>query len=412
MSRVNVNETLKSGTRGSTSDPTQHRFRHVLIVGQFALALTLLAGAGFFIRGLRLFLGQDLGWNTHGMIQCIINLPQTRYSSPEQTYSFYTRLEDRLDQLPGVKGTAIGFTLPVFQYLTSRSVVVEGREPPAPGHEPVAFLNGVTPSYLGTLGIKLVSGRGFARTDTVHSTPVAIINESMARALFPHDNPIGRRVGNIDPKDREWVEIVGVMPDFRLAAGFAPQTTQYLIFVPLSQLTWNYVTIAVRSDRPEDLAAPFRHAVEELDPNIPLQQLTTVDNYVAVGTGGMEMRLRRDRAARRHANLGDRRAAGPGGAAGRRALADVRLRPAPCSLGGGRGALRGLWRLQADLVNRARDARGEHPHDAGRPRHPRVGGRHRLLSARPPGDEDRPGCGPSRGVRPVGTSRRMRWVGS
>jgi len=289
MSRVNVNETLKSGSRGATPDSTQHRFRHVLIVGQFAMALTLLAGAAFFIRGVNLFLGQDLNWNSRGLIQCIVNLPQTRYSTPEQSYSFYQRAQERVRQLPGVKGAAVGFTLPVFLYLTSRSYVVEGREPPPPGHEPVAFLNGVTPSYLGTLGIKLVAGRDFADTDTEHSTQVVIINESMARALFPRDNPIGKRIGNLDPKNRGWVEIVGVMADSRLAAGFAPQTTPYVVYCPLSQLTWNYVTIVARADRPADLAAPFRRAIEELDPNIPLQQLTTVEDYVAEGTGGMSM---------------------------------------------------------------------------------------------------------------------------
>jgi predicted permease len=289
MSRVNVNETLKSGSRGSTSDRSQHRFRHVLIVGQFALALTLLAGAGFFIRGLRVFLGMDLGWNTHGMIQCILNLPQSRYDTPEKTYTFYRQLQDRVAQLPGVDSTAVGWTLPVFQFLSSRSYVVEGREAPPPGHEPVAFLNGVTPSYLDTLGVKLVSGRGFASTDTLGSTPVVIINESMATALFPHDNPIGKRIGNIDPGNRGWQEIVGVMHDIRFAAGFAPQSTKYAVFCPLAQQTWNYATVFARSTNPETLTGPLRHAVEELDPNIPVQMLTTVDDYIAMSSGGLQM---------------------------------------------------------------------------------------------------------------------------
>jgi predicted permease len=289
MSRVNVNDTLKSGSRGSTSDSTHHRFRHTLIVGQFAMALTLLAGAAFFIRSMKIFLSQELSWNSHGLIQCVIDLPQTRYSTPEQTYSFYTRLQERIGQIPGVKGAALGFTLPVFQYLSSRSYIVDGRDLPQPGHEPVAFLNGVTPPYLDTLGIKLLSGRSFSNTDTLRSTRVVIINEAMAKALFPHDNPIGRRIGNLDPKNREWAEIVGVMADVRLAAGFVPPTTPYVVYCPLSQLTWNYVTVVARADRPEDLAAPFRHAVEEIDPNIPLQRLSTVDDDIAIGTGGMGM---------------------------------------------------------------------------------------------------------------------------
>jgi predicted permease len=289
MSRVNVNETLKSGSRGAISDRSQHRVRHLLIIGQFALAMTLLAGAGFFIRSLNLFLGQDLGWNPHGLIQCTIDLPQTAYDTPEKSYSLYTRIQERLGQLPGVKGTAVGYTLPIFTYLTSRGYVVEGREPPPPGHEPVASLNGVTPGFLETLGVKILSGRDFAPTDKFKSPSVVIINESMAKALFPHDNPIGKRIGNLDPNFRAWAEIVGVMPDTRLGAGVISQSTQYVVFCPLAQQTWNYATIAVRSDKPEALAEPMRRAIEELDPNIPLQMLSTTDKVIAIGTGGMEL---------------------------------------------------------------------------------------------------------------------------
>lgn len=289
MSRVNVNETLKSGSRGATSDRTQHRFRHVLIVGQFALALTLLAGAGFFIRGVDKLLAIDAGWNPHGLMQCILNLPQTRYKSADQTYGFYSRLEERLNQLPGARGVAIGYTIPVFQFMTTRGYVVEGREPPPPGHEPVASLTGVNPGYIDTLGIKLLSGRNFARTDTGKSPPVVIINEAMAKALFPHDNPLGKRIGNLDPGNRGWAEIVGVMSDVRLAAGVVPPASLYVVFCPLCQQPWNYVTVAVRADKPETLAEPLRRAVEELDPNLPVQALSTVDDYVALGMSGMDM---------------------------------------------------------------------------------------------------------------------------
>ena len=287
MSRVDVNHTLKSGSRGSTSDRSQHRFRHALIIAQFALALALLAGAGFFIRGIKRFISQDVGWNTHGLAQCILNLPQSRYDTPEKTYAFYTQLQERLSRLPGAKSTAVGWTLPVFQFLNSRSYLVEGREPPLPGHEPVAAFNGVSPGYLGTLGIKVLSGRDFAPSDKLTSAPVVIINDAMARALFPHDNPIGKRMGNLDPKSRQWVEIVGVMSDVRLAGNLIQPSTPYLVFCPLSQLTWNYDTVTVRSDRPETLVDPMRQAIAAMDPNLAPQRLTTVDDDIEVGRGGL-----------------------------------------------------------------------------------------------------------------------------
>src|ERR1019366_592925 len=165
MTRIGVSEALKSGGRGSTGDRAQNRFRHSLIVAQVALALVLLAGAGVFIRGINAMLDRDIGWNSDGMLQWVMNLPQARYTTPKETYSFYTRLEERLKALPGVERVAVSWTIPVFQFLSSRSYVVEGQDPPPPVHEPNVYVNGITPSYLDTLGVKLDAGRVFSESD-------------------------------------------------------------------------------------------------------------------------------------------------------------------------------------------------------------------------------------------------------
>lgn len=275
-SRIDVGHTLKSGGRGNTGDRHQHRFRHSLIVGQFALALILLAGAGVFIRGLDGLLARDLRWNRDNVLQAVINLPQSNYATPEQTYRFYEQLEARLAGLPEVENVAIGWTLPVFQFLTTRNYVVDGREPPPAGREPNAFVNGVTPSYLPTLGIQLIAGRNFTESDHANAPRVALINESMARALFPNEDPIGRRIGTPDPSDRTWIEIVGVIPDLRTAANPSTPPTPFLVFLPLAQETWNYVSLAIRSPRAEMLVDPMRRIVAELDPDLPLQQVGTI----------------------------------------------------------------------------------------------------------------------------------------
>jgi predicted permease len=289
MSRVRFNDALKSGARGSTGDPAQHRFRHALIVGQFSLALTLLAGAGLFVQGIGGMLARDLGWDTRDLLQCILNLPETRYASPAQTYSFYTRLRDRIAAIPGVENVAIGWTVPVFQFLNSQSFVVEGREAPPPGHEPIAFENGVMPSYFDTLKIRLTAGRNFTDSDGPSATPVAIIDESMARALFPNQSPLGRRIGGLDPAHRAWLQIVGVMPDQQTAIGIAPPATRFEVFLPLAQETWNYVTVAVRSPNPGNLSEPLRRAIADLDPDIPVQQLSTVKQMIGLGSSGLNM---------------------------------------------------------------------------------------------------------------------------
>ncbi len=289
ISRTRVNETLKSGTRGSTGDRVQHRLRHSLIVLQFANALVLLAGAGFVIAGVDKLLSIDPGWNHRGLAQGVITLPQAKYSTPEQSYSFYTRLQERLAALPGVQNVTVGWTLPFFGYLTHRAILVEGRERPQSGQEPTAGVNGVEPSYLDTLQIKLVAGRNFTAADTFTSSPVAIINASLARTLFPDGNAVGQRISVHDPQNPVWAEIVGIMPDFKMALAGLVDPIPFQVLRPLAQEPWNYVTVAVRSDRPELLIQPMGQAIAALDPNLAVQWLETADQAVARATGSLSM---------------------------------------------------------------------------------------------------------------------------
>ncbi len=280
MARVNVNETLKSGARGSTGDRTQHRFRHALIVGQFSLALILLAGAGFFIRGLHRMLSRDLGWNTSHVVQGIINLPAAKYSSPDKTYLFYTELQQRLGALPGVERVGIGWSLPIFTFFANRNFVADGHEPPTPGHEPMAGVDGVTPSFIDTLQIKLTRGRNFSDADKLGSAPVCIINESMARAVFPNEDPVGRRIGSLDPAKRDWMEIVGVVSDVQFAVSFNNPTSPYMVLRPLAQEPWNYVSFAIRATSAENLIQTVRETIAAMDADMPVQQLNTLDGFI------------------------------------------------------------------------------------------------------------------------------------
>jgi len=289
MSRVNVNATLKSGGRGSTGNRTQNRFRNRLIVVPFALSLVLLVGAGFFLHGLNRMLKRETGWDTGHTFMAVINLPQAKYKSPDQAYLFYTRLQARLGALPGAEQVSVAWTLPMYQYLASRSVIVEDRDAPPVGHEPLASINGITPSYLATVQVKLLAGRNFTEADNLVSPPVALINESMAKALFPHESPLGKRLGSPDPPKRNWVEIVGVVADNRLAISFLPPPTPFLIMRPLAQETWNYVTVTVRAQSPETLAESTRRIIAEMDSDLPLQLFGTVRKVIRQMSSGTGM---------------------------------------------------------------------------------------------------------------------------
>ncbi|HWL13951.1 MAG TPA: ABC transporter permease [Opitutus sp.] len=289
VSRVRVSETLKGGSRGNTADRGHNRMQQALIVSQFANALILLAGAAGFIRGVDRLVTIHPGWDQEKIIQAVLNLPPAKYSTPQESYLFYTRLQERLRALPGAEDATVAWTLPIFQYLTSRSMAVEGRPPAHPGREPLAFINGVAPSYFSTLGIKLKAGRGFTEADNASSLPVAIINESMAAALFPNQDPIGQRIGTPDPNNPGWCEIVGVVADVDFATGVVPTTTKLLLLRPLAQETWNYVTVAVRARNPAALTDPMRQAIAALDPDLVPQQFGRIEDVtrLVIGTASL-----------------------------------------------------------------------------------------------------------------------------
>jgi putative ABC transport system permease protein len=289
LSRVRVHDSLKSGARGNTGDRVQHRLQNSLIVTQFSNAVILLATAIGFVQGADRIVSANPGWDQQKIIQSVLNLPPAKYPTGEQSYSFYQRLQERLATLPGAENVTVGWTLPVYQFLTTRSMVVEGKAAPVPGREPLAYVNAVMPSYLPTLGVKVRSGRNFTDADTLTSVPVALINESMARALFPNEDPVGHRIGSPDPKTPGWLEIVGVVPDLQMVVTGVPQITPFQVLKPLAQETWNYVTVAIRAEHPERLAEPMRQAIAALDPTLALQQFGTINEVTKMVTASATM---------------------------------------------------------------------------------------------------------------------------
>jgi predicted permease len=282
-SRTNMNDTLKSATRGTTAGKSQHRLRHSLIVGEVALALILLTGAGLFITGLQALSQQDPGWRVDGL--WIGWLPQTsaKYTSPDQRRAFVQRLEERLSTVPGVQKIGISSSLPLWSFGTSRPFIIEGRPPPPLGQEPFLFAEAITPGYFDTLGIRLRHGRFFSSVDTTNQPDVVIINEAMARRFWPHEDPVGKRIGNADRSNPGWQRIVGVVSDIRFPANLGRAETQWQMYRPMAQEPRPYVAIEVRAAG-SGMAAALRLAVAELDPDLPINELevarTTVQRFL------------------------------------------------------------------------------------------------------------------------------------
>src|SRR5215510_15449301 len=176
-SRADVNLALRENSRGSTAGRSQHRLRHMLVVGEVAFAMVLLTAAGLFLRGLQRFINSDPGWRVDGVVLANMTLRGEKYATDKQRVAFLTELENRVSTLPGVQRVALGGSHPVFGYTSSNSFLVEGLPEPPPDKYPEMFFEPVSSNYFDTLGVRLRQGRTFNAADTADHPNVVIINE-------------------------------------------------------------------------------------------------------------------------------------------------------------------------------------------------------------------------------------------
>src|SRR5712691_722438 len=280
--RLDLNDTLKSGSRGTTGDLGHRRFRNLLIVGQFAFAMVLLAGAALFVRGLHEINNRRHGWQSDQLVTGTLVLPATTYPGDNQITDFQGRALERVEALPGVVSASLSYSMPFFGLSEPRRYVVAGRETPQPGHEPAAVINGVSPHYFETVGTPLLSGRAFNARDTLTSPRVFIINRAMASALFGDENPIGRRIAQAGGKTIQWGEIVGVVGE--VESVYANRVTvTYQLYQPMAQEPRPGSELAVRTTAvaPSVLVDGIRTTMAALDPDLPVRKLQPAATTIA-----------------------------------------------------------------------------------------------------------------------------------
>ncbi len=287
-SRANVSDALKQGARGTAASPTQNRLRHALIVGEVALALTLLAGAAFFTRGIQRFTRLDPGWNPDGVLTGYVSLPGSKYNDDTKRIAFIERLQEKLATLPGSTRATVGNSLPTWGYNSSSSFLVEGQPAPAPGQEMLAYNTSVAPTYFETLGLRLLAGRNFALTDRADTPAVVVINETMARTLWPGESALGKRLGS-PGNTPNWREVIGVVNDIRGIGNPAGRAdTPFQMYRPFTQQAFGFINVALRSyGAPESLANELRRAVATLDSDQPVHGITTIRQEVSRPAGNM-----------------------------------------------------------------------------------------------------------------------------
>jgi predicted permease len=287
-SRADINQAVRENARGTTTGRSEHRLRHVLIIGEVAFAMILLAAAGLFLRGLQRFISMDPGWSVDGLVTAQLSVRGERYTKNAQYVAFFSELENRIKTLPGVQHFAISDSQPVYGFNSSDSFVVEGRPEPPADQYPEVFIEPVTNDYFATYGVQLSRGRTFNNGDMRERPLVVIINDSMAQHFWPNEDPIGKRISN--PRDKDWREIVGVVRDMQFPGALGEPYTRYQTFVPLPQWVPGSITIALRTAQsPEAVAKSLGSLVAGLDPALPVYRVRTARSAVDLGIGNISL---------------------------------------------------------------------------------------------------------------------------
>jgi putative ABC transport system permease protein len=278
-----LSEAFKEST--GTSSGGRDRVQSILVVGEIALALTLMTGAGLLIRSALLVLKLNPGFDTANLVVGRVGLPDAAYHDPTIARQTFERMIEASAALPGVQSAAVVSRAPLAGGGSSNGLIAEGK-----ALDPSNLINSrlqiVSASYLSTARVPLKAGRDFTAQDTRDKTLVTIVNETLARTMWPGENPIGKRFAcceDYGPRGRMtpvWHEIVGVVGDVR-AQGLDRQV-QPEFYLPLAQIppnAWDWVgrtmDLVMRTREATFPANDLRTTVALIAPGVPIYQLST-----------------------------------------------------------------------------------------------------------------------------------------
>ncbi len=281
-SRIDPGEALKEGGRTGTS-AAKHRLRRTLVIGEFALALALLAGAGLAIHSFWNLTRVDLGLRTDHVLTFSLPVPDSRSKDPVQIAAYYRNILAHIDAVPGVSHAAVSTGYPLHGVGFGMPFTLAGG--PAysdPSQRPGSGFGMVTPDYVSTFGLHLVKGRSFSEQDTANGVKVVMVNQSFAKKYLQGKDPLRQRVvveqlipgvQKLGPPV-EW-QIVGVYQDVHAADR---RTFLEEMVIPFWQIPWPQATIGVRTaEDPATMQASIAAAVHAVDPQIALAEPKTLD---------------------------------------------------------------------------------------------------------------------------------------
>jgi putative ABC transport system permease protein len=284
---VRLTETFQQAARSTAS---RDRVRSVLVVGEVALALILLAGAGLLVRSAMVLAKVQPGFDTTNLMVGRVGLPERAYHDPAKARQTFEGVISNVEALPGVASVAVVSRAPLMSGGSSNGLLAEGKP-----FDPSNLVNGavrvVSPGYLSTARVPLKMGRDFTSEDTRERTLVVLVNETLARTMWPGENPIGKRFacceagpkGRMDPV---WHEVVGVVGDVR--AWGLDQQIRPEFYMPIMQMppsAWDWIgrtmDVVVRTEGRAIPVSELSSAVAKVAPGVPIYHVSTMQQRVS-----------------------------------------------------------------------------------------------------------------------------------
>jgi predicted permease len=275
LSRTSMNETLRDEGRGSTGGHRRVQLRGLLVVGQVALSLVLLIGAGLLVRSFSRLLRVDPGFDPQNVLTMNVSLPTVKYADAQKQVAFFDELTRRVSALPGVRAAAISAALPLVPKRIT-PVLPEGQPEVPLAERPFIIIEAISPAWFKTMRVPLQAGREFTDADKAGSPNVVIVNQTLARRYWPNQNPIGKHIVlGRQPAS----EVVGVAIDVKnRGLALDPQVQLYF---PFSQIPWGNMNLLVRTATdPHGMVSAVRAQIAAIDSDQPVTSIQTVDELM------------------------------------------------------------------------------------------------------------------------------------
>jgi predicted permease len=281
--RANLNETLREGGRGLIGEGGRsHALRNTLVITQVAGSIVVLVAAGLFYRSLTRAESIDLGYDAHNLLNVGINPELQNYDRP-RSEAFFRELLSRAKSLPGVESVTLAYSVPLSYYNNGGSIYIEGQVLDQSNRAPTGGYNTVDPNYFQTMRMPILAGRAFTDADTSSSQPVAVINQSMAKTLWPNQDPIGHKFSYKDEKG-PFVTIVGVARNARVN-DLLHEPRNYF-YVPQAQdYNATHVLQLRTTVPPESLINAVESQIQQLDPNLPVFDVMSMERSLMGANG-------------------------------------------------------------------------------------------------------------------------------